>query len=113
MSAATAINYPQVKSIFDSGEVINWVAFGPDGAYLIDTPGRLIASDPAMTRDYIKSSTVPLRCASFGPEGVWVVVEDDGEFRSKGLPTNVVDALSKKEVRVGLTEIARLLMLII
>ncbi|KAG8929151.1 hypothetical protein FRC00_001531 [Tulasnella sp. 408] len=102
LSAATAINYPKVKSIYDSDEDINWVAFGPDGAYVIDTPDRLIASDPAMTRDYTrngKSSTVPLRCASFGAEGVWVVVEDDGEVRSKGLPTNVSDALSRKEVR--------------
>ncbi|KAG9040333.1 hypothetical protein FS837_000774 [Tulasnella sp. UAMH 9824] len=102
VSAATAINYPKVRSVFNSDEIINWVAFGPDGAYVIDTPGALIASDPAMTRNYTrdgKSTIVPLRCASFGPRGVWVVVEDDGEVRSRGLPQNVLDALSKKGVR--------------
>ncbi|KAG8915115.1 hypothetical protein FRC00_007738 [Tulasnella sp. 408] len=41
----------------------------------------------------------PVLCASFGPEGVWVVVEDDGEVRSKGLPANVLAALSRGKVR--------------
>ncbi|KAG8946538.1 hypothetical protein FRC04_011596 [Tulasnella sp. 424] len=102
VSAATAINYPLVKAIYDTDEGINWVAFGPDGAFVIDTTNKLIASDPTMSRTYIRNGVaarVPMRCASFGPEGVWVVVEDDGEIRSKGLPMNVSLALLKKEVR--------------
>ncbi|KAG8946535.1 hypothetical protein FRC04_011593 [Tulasnella sp. 424] len=102
VSAATAINYPRVKAIYDSDEAINWVAFGPDGAFVIDTTNKLIASDPAMSRTYDRNgikSPVPMRCASFGPEGVWVVVEDDGVIRSRGLPAKVSSALSKKGVR--------------
>lgn len=102
MSAATAISYPLVKAIYDSDEGINWVAFGPDGAFVIDTTSKLISSDPTMTRTYLRNgipSRVPLRCASFGPDGVWVVVEDDGEVRSKGLPMNVSLALLRKEIR--------------
>ncbi|KAG8895907.1 hypothetical protein FRC00_006748, partial [Tulasnella sp. 408] len=102
MSAATAISYPLVKAIYDSDEGINWVAFGPDGAFVIDTTTRVMSSDSTMTRTYIRNgvpSRVPLRCATFGPEGTWVVIEDDGEVRSKGLPMNVALALLKKEVR--------------
>ncbi|KAG8946537.1 hypothetical protein FRC04_011595 [Tulasnella sp. 424] len=102
VSAATTVNYPRVKAIYDSGEIINWVAFGPDGAFVIDTTNRLIASDPTMARTYDRNGVttrVPTRCASFGPEGVWVIVEDDGEIRSRGLPAKVLSALSKKGVR--------------
>ena len=48
-----------------------------------------------------KKVRVPLRCASFGPEGVWVVVEDDGEIRSAGIPGNLRTALNRRSVRVS------------
>lgn len=98
------MNYLEVRNIFDRDEVINWVAFGPNGNYVVDTVTRVYASDTAMVRTYDrdgKTTRVPLRCASFGPDGVWAVIEDDGEVRSKGLPQNVKAALGKRSVRVS------------
>jgi hypothetical protein len=100
VSSATVINYPQVSKIFKSDEVINWVAFGPDGDYVVDT--KHLYSNCNLTREYQGSeNSVPLRSASFGYGGAWVVVEDDGEIRSRGLSAKIKAALAKKPVKVG------------
>lgn len=94
MSSATAVNYPQVSEIYDENEVINWIAFGPDGDYVVDTDDKLY-SNCNLTRQ------VPLRSASFGYDGAWVVVEDDGKIRSRGLSAKIKTALAEKPVKVS------------
>ena len=102
VSSACAVDYPEVSRIFHSGEQINWIAFGSAGEYVVDTKTKLYASDHPITRKYEGGGgKVPLRCASFGCEGAWVCVEDDGEVRSRGLSANVQSALKKKAVRVS------------
>jgi hypothetical protein len=81
--------------------VINWIAFGPNGNYVVDTDNKLYRSDTGIVREYKDGGDqVPLRCASFGYDGAWVCVEDDGEIRSHGLSVAIKDALNKKAVRV-------------
>ncbi|KAG9005185.1 hypothetical protein FRB94_001802 [Tulasnella sp. JGI-2019a] len=100
VSSASSIAYRRLKEIYDSDEVINWVAFGPDGAYVIDTPKYIYTSNTSMVRNYKEKGTrVPLRCASFGYDGSWVVVEDDGEVRSHGLSNSIAVALKASPVR--------------
>ncbi|KAJ6588165.1 hypothetical protein B0H19DRAFT_199690 [Mycena capillaripes] len=99
LSSAAAVYYPQVWEIYQSDENINWVAFGPRGHYIVDTQKQLYHSDTEMVRQYEKGAGVPLRCASFGYDGAWVCVEDDGEIRSSGLSAKVQVALEKKAVR--------------
>lgn len=89
--------------IWKSDEQINWVAFGPQGYYIIDTEKRIYSSRKStILRTYKGSNNqVPLRCASFGYGGSWVVVEDDGVIRSHGLGKQVLQAIKKKSVRVS------------
>ena len=76
--------------ICQSGEAINWVAFGPDGKYVVDTDKKLYHSDDGLVRTYKESGKqVPLRSASYGHDGAWVVVEDDGTVRSQGLSEKI------------------------
>ena len=101
MSSATAVNYPQVSEIYDENEVINWIAFGPDGDYVVDTDDKLY-SNCNLTRQYHRGGDqVPLRSASFGYDGAWVVVEDDGKIRSRGLSAKIKTALAEKPVKVS------------
>ncbi|KAF8179382.1 hypothetical protein K438DRAFT_1977436 [Mycena galopus ATCC 62051] len=99
LSTAAAIYYPGVQEIFESDDVINWVAFGPHGQYVVDTQKSLHHTDDDVVRQYDNGGVVPLRCASFGYEGAWVCVEDDGVIRSSGLSAKVKAALDKKAVR--------------
>jgi hypothetical protein len=103
VSSAAAVYYPRVQEIYQSDEVINWVAFGPRGHYVVDTQKRLYHSNTGkeIVRQYEKGGSVPLRCASFGHDGAWVCVEDDGVIRSSGLSAKVQAALDKKAVRVS------------
>lgn len=104
VSAATGRAYPRVKAIYDSRQIIEWIAFGPPGHYLVVTETHAYSSDPAMIRTYEKGPEtfqVPPRCASFGFNGAWVVVEEDGAIRSKGLTGEVVQEMYRKPVRVS------------
>lgn len=103
VSSGTEIAYPEVWRIWKSEEQINWVAFGPQGYYIIDTEKRIYSSRKStILRTYKDSNNqVPLRCASFGYGGSWVVVEDDGVIRSHGLGKQVLQAVKKKSVRVS------------
>ncbi|KAG9024211.1 hypothetical protein FRB95_011949 [Tulasnella sp. JGI-2019a] len=92
--------YKRVEEIHDSGEVINWVAFGPEDTYVVNTSKRTYSSNTSMLRNKKgKNTPIPLRCASFGYNGSWAVVEDDGEVRSSGLPGNIKAALESGPVR--------------
>jgi hypothetical protein len=82
-------------------QVINWVAFGPNGDYVMDTADHLYASSDTYARTYKSGSRVPLRSMSFGHGHSWVTIEDDGEVRSGGLNGTLKAALEKKEVRVS------------
>lgn len=95
--------YPEVWKIWKSDEPINWVAFGPGGAYIVDTSKNIYAYRAGdILRKYKESGKyVPLRCASFGYGGSWVVVEDDGVIRSHGLSANVRRAMLQAPVRVS------------
>ncbi|KAF7362583.1 ADP-ribosylation [Mycena venus] len=101
LSSAAAVYYPCVQEIYQSDEAINWVAFGPRGQYVVDTQEQVYHSntDKEIVRQYEDGDAVPLRCASFGYEGAWVCVEDDGVIRSSGLSAKVQAALGKKAVR--------------
>ncbi|KAJ7705721.1 hypothetical protein B0H16DRAFT_1635894 [Mycena metata] len=101
LSSAAAVYYPRVHEIYQSDEAINWVAFGPREQYVVDTQQRLYHSNTGkeMVRQYKDGGTVSLRCASFGHDGAWVCVEDDGAIWSSGLSAKVQAALDKKAVR--------------
>ncbi|GJE99468.1 hypothetical protein PsYK624_157320 [Phanerochaete sordida] len=100
LSPSVAVHYPRVHEICQSGESVNWVAFGPDGKYVVDTDKKLHHTDDGLVRKYKESGNqVPLRSASYGHDGAWVVVEDDGTVRSQGLSEKVKTALDKKPVR--------------
>ncbi|KAJ6574431.1 hypothetical protein B0H19DRAFT_1230385, partial [Mycena capillaripes] len=100
LSGSVGIHYPRVTEIQRSNETINWVAFGPSGEYVVDTDNKLYHSETGIVRKYKKGGAqVPLRCASFGYDGAWVCVEDDGEIRSLGLSAKIKAALNKKAVR--------------
>jgi hypothetical protein len=102
VSSSSAIHYPSVEEIYKSNDVINWVAFGPSGQYVVDTDKRLYYACPAgMMRKHEGGVAVELRCASFGHNGAWVCVEEDGKIRSQGLSDNIKAALDKKAVRVS------------
>ncbi|KAG8988988.1 hypothetical protein FRB94_001798 [Tulasnella sp. JGI-2019a] len=100
VASASSVAYRRVREIYDSDEAINWVAFGPDGAYVVETTKTVYASSKSMVRNYEGSNTrVPLRSASFGYDGSWAVVEDDGEVRSHGLSDSIAAALKSSPVR--------------
>lgn len=113
MSRAASVSYPNVKKIYDRGKIMNWVAFGPDGAYVVDTASKLYSSDRSMLSTYKKDGKTiraPLRCVSFGPEGAWVAIDVGGGFRSRGLREDVSTALKLKSVRVSTySELLRIL----
>lgn len=93
--------YPEVWRIFKSNEKINWVAFGPQGYYIVDTDSHIHASRAGtILRNYQHGTVVPLRCGSFGYGGAWVVVENDGVIRSSGLSKQVLEMLTVGNVRV-------------
>ncbi|KAF5338813.1 hypothetical protein D9758_012064 [Tetrapyrgos nigripes] len=99
MSTATSDEYPGVWKVFKSNERVNWIAFGEDGNYLVDTDKNIQCNGPLL-RDYNnRGGVVPLRCASFGFDGAWVVVEDDGHIRSHSLNGRIKAVLKKKPVR--------------
>lgn len=95
--------YPEVWRIFQSDEKINWVAFGPQGYYIVDTDSHIYSSrSDTILRSYKENGKrVPLRCGSFGYGGAWVVVEDDGVVRSSGLSKSVLQMVKVGNVRVG------------
>ncbi|KAG8854121.1 hypothetical protein FRB96_007827 [Tulasnella sp. 330] len=104
VSAATARSYPGVKELFEAKELIEWIAFGRPGHFLLVTETYAHASerDAAMVRTYEKDGQifqVPIRCASFGYDGSWVVVEEDGEVRSRGIIELLETELHRKPVR--------------
>lgn len=103
VSSATEITYPEVWRIWKSDERINWVAFGPQGYYVIDTEEHIYSSRKSTILRAFKGSgnRVPLRCASFGYGCSWVVIEDDGVIRSHALAKQVLQAVKKKNVRVS------------
>ncbi|EKM52989.1 uncharacterized protein PHACADRAFT_124441, partial [Phanerochaete carnosa HHB-10118-sp] len=104
LSSSAAVYYPRIHEIYQSDEVINWVAFGAKGDYVVDTDEKIYwHSEERVVRTYKEGGNqVPLRCASFGCDGAWVVVEDDGVIRSAGLSAKIKAALDKKPVRVGI-----------
>lgn len=90
-----------MREIFDSAEVMNWVAFGDNGQFIVDTENH-IYSNTGIPRTYESNGNqVPLRCASFGHKETWVCVEEDGEVRSNSLSEETLQALAKKAVRVS------------
>ena len=103
MSIATQVTYPEVWRIWKSDEIINWVAFGPQGYYIVDIDRSPYASrSNDILRNYQSNDElVPLRCASFGFGGAWVVVEDDGIVRSHGLSSQVLKKISARNIRVS------------
>ncbi len=102
MTTATQVTYPEVWKIWESDEIINWVAFGPQGYYIVDTDRNLYASrSNDILRNQNDDELVPLRCASFGFGGAWVVVEDDGIVRSHGLSSQVLKKISARNIRVS------------
>jgi hypothetical protein len=94
--------YPEVWRVHNSSENINWVAFGPQGYYIVDTDSHIYASrSDTLLRKYTEGKVVPLRCGSFGYGGAWVVVEDDGVLRSSRLSKTVLKMIEVGNVRVG------------
>ncbi|KAG8986571.1 hypothetical protein FRB93_005233 [Tulasnella sp. JGI-2019a] len=101
VSSASSIAYKGVDEIFRSNEVMNWVAFGPNGAYVVDTTKTAHISSSSMARKYAgKSLQFSLRCASFGFNGSWVLIEDDGKICSHGLSKKITTALKANPVRM-------------
>ena len=100
--------YPEVWKIWASDEVINWIAFGPQGQYVVDTPSKIYAwRADKLIRTYMPSQKqVPVRCASFGYGGAWVIVEDDGCIRSHELADSIRKAMMQGNVRVSNSEFA-------
>lgn len=91
--------------MYDARELIEWIAFGPPGQFVAVTPTHAHVSNPDMVRTFQKDGEtyqIPLRCASFGCNGAWVVVEEDGQIRSTGLPKATMQALTERPVRVSL-----------
>ncbi|KAJ6616358.1 hypothetical protein B0H10DRAFT_1400364 [Mycena sp. CBHHK59/15] len=101
LSGQAKMAYPEVWRINNSNEKINWVAFGPQGYYIVDTDSRIYASrSGTILRSYtVSGKRVPLRCGSFGYGGAWVVVEDDGVIRSSGLSKSVLQKVKVGNVR--------------
>ncbi|KAJ7290329.1 hypothetical protein C8J57DRAFT_1611111 [Mycena rebaudengoi] len=100
LSGRTKMAYPEVWRIFNSSENINWVAFGPQGYYIVDTDSHIYASrSNTILRNDTSGSRVPLRCGSFGHGGAWVVVEDDGVISSSGLSDAVLEMVKVGNVR--------------
>ncbi|KAJ7624799.1 hypothetical protein FB45DRAFT_924241 [Roridomyces roridus] len=97
----TPHRYPDVQDIFDSGEPINWIAFGPDGQYVVDTKDKIYHSNPGAVRRKRGGAQIPLRCASFGWNGSWIYVDEDGTVRSGGLAGTIKSALKTKAIRVS------------
>ena len=103
VSSGAELAYPEVWRIWKSAEPMNWVAFGPNGYYIVDTVKNIYAS---RSNDILRTKNesgkyVPLRCASFGYDRSWVVVEDDGVIRSHGLASNIRRAMLQGNVRVS------------
>ncbi|KAG8986584.1 hypothetical protein FRB93_005246 [Tulasnella sp. JGI-2019a] len=100
LSSTVRIAYPAVWKLWQSDVLINWVAFGPHGYYICDTSEKVYAScSSIILRTDKTGKQVPLRCASFGYGGSWVVVEHDGVVRSHGLTANVRRATLQQEIR--------------
>ncbi|KAG9024454.1 hypothetical protein FRB95_011467 [Tulasnella sp. JGI-2019a] len=104
VSSATDRAYPGVKHLYDRKELIEWIAFGRPGHFLLvtETYAHTSERDSHMVRTYEKDDQifqVPIRCASFGYEGSWVVVEEDGEVRSWGVSEFVEEELHRQPVR--------------
>ncbi|KAG9024213.1 hypothetical protein FRB95_011951 [Tulasnella sp. JGI-2019a] len=104
-SPAWSTSYQRVKELYDSNEVINWVSFGPNGAYFVVTTESVYASDTSMMCNKKgKNTPIPPRCASFGYNESWVIVENDGEVRYHGLSTDIEVKLKSSPVqRVALS----------
>ncbi|KAG8916619.1 hypothetical protein FRC01_002957, partial [Tulasnella sp. 417] len=101
VSKETEMVYPEVWKIWNRNEVINWVVFGPEGYYIIETPQDIYASrqNEILRVSKADSKPVPIRCASFGWGGCWVIIEADGTVRSHRLKMNVRKALLRGSVR--------------
>ncbi|KAJ7918515.1 hypothetical protein B0H13DRAFT_1992508 [Mycena leptocephala] len=100
LSSETEMAYPEVWRVHNSSENINWVAFGPQGYYIVDTDSHIYASrSDTLLRKYTEGKVVPLRCGSFGYGGAWVVVEDDGVLRSSRLSKTVLKMIEVGNVR--------------
>ncbi|KAG9024210.1 hypothetical protein FRB95_011948 [Tulasnella sp. JGI-2019a] len=100
LTSTVRIAYPAVWKLWKSDVLINWVAFGPHGYYICDTPEKAYAScSSIILRTDKTGKQVPLRCASFGYGGSWVVVEHDGVVRSHGLTANIRRAMLQQEIR--------------
>ncbi|GJE99458.1 hypothetical protein PsYK624_157220 [Phanerochaete sordida] len=99
LSTSAAVHYPGVQAVYQSRETINWVAFGPDGKYVLSTDKKMHHTDDGLVRESNSGQPIRLRCASFGYDGAWVVVEHDGTVRSKGLSSIIRTALHKRPVR--------------
>ncbi|KAG9050533.1 hypothetical protein FS837_004717 [Tulasnella sp. UAMH 9824] len=101
ISPDTEFAYPEVWKIFKSGEHIKWVAFGPDGRYVVQTTKQTYSSQQRLLiRTFGGGDQVPTLCASFGYGGSWVIVEgDDGTVRTHGVSRAIRDAILRKNVR--------------
>jgi hypothetical protein len=102
VSPKTRAAYPEVWRIWKSNEEIQWVAFGQQGYYIVSTTTSLYASrSDVVLRNYKNGYRIPLRCASFGYAGSWVVVEENGVIRSHGLSDTVMKLIIAGDVRVS------------
>ncbi|KAG8871526.1 hypothetical protein FRB97_008605 [Tulasnella sp. 331] len=101
LSPETYATYPDVWEILKEDGQINWVAFGPNGYYFCETPLRRRASRISdLLRTDATGHTIPVRSASFGYGGSWVVIEDiGGTIRSHGLSAEVRKATLQAEIR--------------
>lgn len=89
--------------IYKSNTAISWVSFGPDGEYVLLTEEGTWHWQTSIVRKYKESGRiVEMRCVSWGYDGAWVIVEDDGEVRqSRDLSDKISKALKRKDVRVS------------
>lgn len=79
------------------------MSFGPDGEYVLLTEDGIFHWDTYIVRmDEDTGLIVGIQCVSWGFDGAWVIVEDDGQVRqSRNLSKKIRKALKVKDVRVS------------